>query len=99
MNYRLTKEERETIILFDESSSSCSIYTCSRPIMTKLDKFCLKHPDTYQLKCADEASKTYITDKTLISFRSGVEKRELTEAQKKARAESLKKARNAKALG
>lgn len=29
-NYKLTKEEMETIILFDESSTSCEIYTCNK---------------------------------------------------------------------
>ncbi len=45
----LSAEERETIIIFDDSSSECEIYTCSRPIMTKLDKLCKVNPKNYRL--------------------------------------------------
>ena len=88
--YKLTAEERETIILFDDSSPKCEVYTCSKPIIKKLDKLCEKHPDSWQLDWKDEDSKTYLTQKCLISFRSYKTKRELSEKQKKNLANRFK---------
>ena len=88
----LTAPERETIVLFDDESNECQIYTCSRPIMTKLDRLCKSQPDNYKLTKQDSQSKTYLTDKRLISFRAERQKRELTDEQKKAFADRMKKA-------
>lgn len=35
---KLTKEERETIIRFDDSAKTCEIYTCSPTVARKLTK-------------------------------------------------------------
>lgn len=94
----LSAEERETIVLFDDSGQRCQIYTCSRPVMTKLDKLCKSNPKSYQLEKQDECSKTYITDKRLISFRAEVQKRIMTEDQKQAAAERMKKMRGDRRL-
>jgi hypothetical protein len=91
--FSLSAEERETIITFDDSSNECEIYTCSRPMMTKLDRLCKDNPKNYKLVKKDAYSKTYHTSKRFISFRSGAVKRELTEEQKAKAAERLKKAR------
>jgi hypothetical protein len=93
----LTAPERETIITFDDEGNECQIYTCSRPVMTKLDKLCKSSPEHYKLKKRDEYSKTYTTDKRLLSFRSERQKRTLTEEQRRANIERLKKARESKA--
>ena len=87
----LSAEERETIILFDDSSQECRIYTCSRPMMTKLDKLCATNPKGYRLLEKDLESKTYITKKNLISFRSEKQKRELTEAERAELSERARK--------
>jgi hypothetical protein len=47
--FPLTAPERETIILFSDEDNSCIVYTCSRPIMTKLDKLCRSNPESYKL--------------------------------------------------
>lgn len=91
MKLNLTAEERETIILFDDSSQECKIYTCSRPMMTKLDKLCKSSPKNYRLDHKDAESKTYITKKSLISFRSEKQKRELTDEEKAKLSERAKK--------
>lgn len=89
----LTKEEQETIILFDNSCNEAQVYTCSSSIMTRLDKLCKSHPDNYKLTKQDTQSKTYLlADKRLISFRAERSKRELTDEQKKAFAERMKNA-------
>jgi hypothetical protein len=66
----LTADERETVILFSDESDVATIYTCARPIMTKLDKLCKSNPDTYKMIKEDSTSKTYTTKKNLISFRT-----------------------------
>ncbi len=68
--FSFTAPERETIILFSDEDNSCEVYTCSRPIMTKLDKLCRSNPESYKLVNKDSYSKTYQTDKRLISFRT-----------------------------
>ena len=89
----LSAEERETIILFNDSSDECLIYTCSRPIMTKLDKLTTTNPKTWKLVAKDKESKTYATSKRLISYRAEVVKPKQTEEQKKASADRMRKLR------
>ena len=79
---QLTSEERETIILFNDASKSCTVYTCSRPVMTKLDKLCISNPKAWKLIEKDKESKTYSTTKNLISFRSEKVKKILTDEQR-----------------
>jgi hypothetical protein len=64
----MIKEEKETIITYDESNNIAEIYTCSQNIIKKLNKLCDKYPDQYKLKNEDKLSKTYITSKKLIKF-------------------------------
>ena len=64
----LSKEEKETIITYDESNNIAEIYTCSQNIIKKLDKLCEKYPDQYKIKNEDNISKTYITSKKLIKY-------------------------------
>ncbi len=90
---RLSAEERETIIIFNDDSAECEIYTCSKPLMTKLDKLCKANPDSYRLIRQDAFSKTYTTKKTFISFRSGKVERKFTKEQKEQAASRLRKVR------
>ncbi|PKM84573.1 MAG: hypothetical protein CVU86_06395 [Firmicutes bacterium HGW-Firmicutes-11] len=87
----LTAAERETIVLFNDSSNECIVYTCSRPVMTKLDKLCKSNPKTWRLKEKDKESKTYLTEKNLISFRADKVKMELTDEQRKKMSDRAKK--------
>ena len=58
--------------------------------MTKLDKLCKTSPDIYSLIADTGRGKTYrVEDKTLISFRA--KKRELSEEQKIAAGERMRK--------
>ena len=88
--FSLSAEERETIIRFDDGSKECDIYTCSRPIMTKLDKLCKEKPHNYKLINDDGYSKESITNKGFISFRSGRVNRELTDEQREAASKRMK---------
>lgn len=78
----LTAFERETTIIMNDEDDFATIYTCQRPMMTKIDKLCKSNPDTYKLVKQDEYSKTYECPKKLISFRTPRAKRILSEEQK-----------------
>ena len=88
-NYKLTKEEMETIILFDESSTSCEVYTCSKSWQNKLDKLCESCPDHYTLTSENYPSKTYETTKNQIRFKGY--RKPLSEEQRQAAINRLKK--------
>lgn len=67
-----------------------TIYTSDTTYMTKLDKLCKASPEMYSLIADTGRGKTYrLEDKTLISFR--VKKRELSEEQKIAAGERMRK--------
>lgn len=92
----ITLEEQETTINFSRTQDAASVWTSDKTVMTKLDKLCISAPDFYKLiaehKAQDDVgaitSKEYrISDKRMLSFRSM--KRNLTEEQKRERAERL----------
>ena len=66
---RLTKAEQETVINFDNSTQTASIYTASPQIMRKLDALAAAYPEHYQITEETEVSKTYSCDKKLITLR------------------------------
>ena len=92
----LTAYERETIIRFSDDGNFAIVYTCQRPMMTKLDKLCKTSKSDYKMISCDEDSKTYICPKNLISFRSAREKREYTEEQLLAMKERMSKMHSAR---
>ena len=74
-------------------------------MMTKLDKRCIESPNEY--KCVEVGksldglltNKRYtIKNKKLVSFRSGVVKREMTDEQRAKAAERLRQARQSKSV-
>ena len=91
-----TLEEQETTINFSRTQDAVDVWTSDKTVMTKLDKLCNSAPDFYKLiaehKAQDDVgaitSKEYrISDKRMLSFRSM--KRNLTEEQRRERAERL----------
>ena len=72
-----------------------TIYTSDTTYMTKLDKLCKTSPDMYSLIADTGRGKTYrVEDKALISFRA--KKRELSEEQKIAAGERMRKYQESK---
>ena len=92
----LPVDEQETTINYNRRDDVCEIYTSDSTVMTKLDKLVkngdYKLIDTQYLD-GTLVSKTYECNKKLISFRAKQGKREMTEEQKIATAERMKKAR------
>lgn len=82
--------EQEVCINFMRDEDFATIYTSDTTYMTKLDKLCKTSRDMYSLIADTGRGKTYrVEDKTLISFRA--KKRELSEEQKIAAGERMRK--------
>lgn len=97
--YSMPTEEQETVINFTREDDTCFVWTSDKTVMTKLDKLCSASPGYYKVVDVSiidgcVAAKEYqITDKSLLSFRTKKATREMTEEQKRAVAERLRKAR------
>lgn len=68
MDYNLTKVERETVVVFNESESDAELYTCSAPMMRKMDALVSEDPRFSVVK-QDEVSKTYKFPKRYFKVR------------------------------
>jgi hypothetical protein len=66
---KLTKYEKETIILTSEGDNCYSIYTFNQPLKRKLAEFAKKYPEYCKLENSTaEGSVTYWVDKTRLSI-------------------------------
>ena len=79
---RLSRYEKETIILLNAAEDTASIYTADPVWKRKLDKLVEKNPQCDQCGKADEVSKTYSMPKRFISLRSKEKTVTLTAEQK-----------------
>ena len=67
---RLTKYEKETIILFNEGEDTANIYTYNAGLRKRLVAFSKKYPDLCRLeKNCEQGGVTYILDKSRLSIR------------------------------
>lgn len=94
----LNISEQETSVSFSRDSDICSVYTSDTTVMTKLDKLAEsdKSPhwrlkEEHRLLNGELIGKTYETHKRLISFRSNISTREMSNEQKEAASERLRK--------
>lgn len=92
--------EQETTVNFFRDTDTAEVYTSDTTVMTKLDKL-VKSGDCPDWELVEEhhsqtgelVAKTYRTKKRLISFRSTIVTRTLTDEQRAVMGERLKKAR------
>ena len=94
----LSITEQETTVNFMRDSDICTVYTSDSTVMTKLDKLAesekaplWKLKEEHRLQNGELVGKTYETHKRLISFRADIVTREMTEEQKEAAAERMRK--------
>ena len=89
--------EQETTISFNRDGDKVDVWTSDTTMMTKLDKKCEESPNDY--KCIEVgksidgllANKRYtINNKRLLSFRSGIGKRTMTDEQRAKAAERMR---------
>ena len=65
---KLTKYEKETIILFNEGEDTASIYTFNAGLKKRLALFAKKYPDLCrQEKTYDQGGVSYVLDKSRLS--------------------------------
>lgn len=89
----LMSEEQEIHISASRTEDTATAYCSDSTWITKFDKLVKKSPDLFKVIREDEVSKTYEFPKRLISIRSSIIKREMTEEQRQAAAKRLAKAR------
>lgn len=66
---RLTKYEKETIILFNESEDEASIYTYNTGLITRLERFSRQYPQLCHLKEKNKyGGMVYLIDKSRLSI-------------------------------
>ena len=67
---RLTKEERETIVVFNEADPTASVYTHNLKLRRKLYRLSMKHPNLiYPERPEHPGAVSYIVPKRCISIR------------------------------
>lgn len=88
--YRLTSDERETILNYNEADNCWEVYTAVRKHMNKFDKLGWECTNIEYYPDGEISGKFYKVPNRAIAFRSPV-KKELTEEQKKAAIERLQK--------
>ena len=67
---RLTKIEKETIVLFNEGEDKANIYTHNAGLKKRLAAFAKKYPDLCRLeKSHEQGGVTYLLDKSRLSIR------------------------------
>ena len=90
---RLTKYEKETIILTNEADDFYEVYTFNSALKKKLAAYAKKYPDLCSLKeMTKEGSATYVVDKARLSLR-------LTEPYSEARKQAAREQARAQGLG
>ena len=68
---KLTKYEKETIILTSEGDDTYSVYTFNSALKRRLSEFAKKYPDLCYLESEDKkvGYQSYIIDKARLSIR------------------------------
>ena len=67
---KLTKYEKETIVLFNEGEDTASIYTYNAGLRRPLENFSKKYPDLCRLeKSCEQGGVSYVLEKSRLSIR------------------------------
>ena len=92
----LSIEEQELCINAMRDDDFATAYCSDRTWITKFDKLVEKSPDLFEVVAETEYGKTYKFPKRLISIRSTIVVREMTDEQRQLATERLKNAREQK---
>lgn len=93
-DYRVPTDEQETVIQFDRNGTVCHVYTTDSTVMTKLDKIHKRVKQDYVN--GKPIAAYYEFDKRLLSFRSKIMKKNLSDEEKKKARERLERNRKRK---
>lgn len=89
----LSIEEQELCINAMRDEDFATAYCSDRTWITKFDKLVEKSPDLFEVVAETDYGKTYKFPKRLISIRSSIVTREMTDEQKELASERLRIAR------
>ena len=92
----LSIEEQEVCINAMRDEEFATIYCSDRTWITKMDNLVEKSPDLFKVASETDYGKTYRFPKRLISIRSSIVTREMTDEQKQLAADRLRNAREQK---
>lgn len=92
----LSLSEQEIHINATRDEVFATAYCSDTTWITKMDKLVVKPPDLFEVVSETKWGKTYRFPKRLISIRSSIVTREMTDEQKQVAAERLKNAREQK---
>lgn len=92
----LSIEEQEVCINAMRDEDFATIYCSDRTWITKMDKLVEKSPALFEIVAETDYGKTYKFPKRLISIRSSIVTREMTDEQKQLAADRLRNAREQK---
>ena len=93
---KLSIEEQEIHITASRDSDFAEAYVSDTTWITKMDKLVKKSPDLFAVVAETDWGKTYRFPKRLISIRSSIVTREMTDEQKQLVADRLRNARELK---
>lgn len=91
----LSRYEQETIINFNAADDTAELYTADPVWMRKLDKLAEQNPGQFKVGRSERCegtviAKRYLFPKKLITVRSKVVKRDLTDEQREKLSERMK---------
>ena len=89
----LSLSEQEVCINAIRDEEFATAYCSDVTWITKFDKLVAKSPDLFEVVAETEYGKTYRFPKRLISIRSSIVTREMTDEQKQLAADRLRNAR------
>lgn len=89
----LSLSEQEVCINAVRDEEFATAYCSDVTWITKFDKLVVKSPDLFEVVAETEHGKTYRFPKRLISIRSSIVTREMTDEQKQLAAKRLRNAR------
>ena len=92
----LSIEEQELCINAMRDEDFATVYCSDRTWITKMDKLVEKSPNLFEVIAETDYGKTYKFPKRLISIRSSIVTREMTDEQKQLAADRLRNAREQK---
>ena len=92
----LSIQEQEICINAMRDEEFATAYCSDRTWITKFDKLVEKSPDLFEVITETDYGKTYKFPKRLISIRSSIVTREMTDEQKQLAADRLRNAREQK---
>lgn len=92
----LSIEEQEVCINATRGEDFATAYCSDRTWITKMDKLVKKSPNLFEVIAETDYGKTYRFPKRLISIRSAIVSREMTDEQKQLAADRLRNAREQK---